>query len=63
MTTIVNVSEHESPQDRAKTYAKGWTRGTIGLLIVIGLAAVGTIYLSSLVHPADLPDLGQFFGP
>jgi hypothetical protein len=61
MLTNATVNEVSS-QDRTK-YAKGWLRDEIGLLIVIGLVIVGTIYLSFRVHPVDLPDLGQFFAP
>jgi hypothetical protein len=68
MSTSANVNEPVSksflsPQDRTRGYAAGGPRPAIWLLIaVIGLGLAG-IYLSSLIHSADLPDLGQFFGP
>jgi hypothetical protein len=64
MSTSVNLNEPGSLQDRTKTEAKSGTTAAIWLLIaVVGLGLVGGIYLSSLVHSADLPDLGQYFGP
>jgi hypothetical protein len=61
------------PQDRTIGPAEGWIEAAIGLFIAAGLVllvvgtsslfVVGNIYLNSLADPADLPFLGQFFGP
>ena len=67
MSTSVNVNEALSPQDRTRGLAEGGTRDAIGLLIAVGLVFLvvgGAVYLSSLVGPAEVEDVGQFFaGP
>jgi hypothetical protein len=65
MPTSVSVNEPPSPQDRTRAFAESGTKAAIGLLIAAGLVCVmvGTVYLDSLVGPAELADLGQFGGP
>jgi O-antigen/teichoic acid export membrane protein len=54
MSTSVNVNEPLRPQVRTRGFTGGVTRAAMGLLIAVGLGLVGTIYLNSLVGPADL---------
>jgi hypothetical protein len=65
MPTNLSVNEPPSPQDRTRAFAEGGKRAAIGLLIAFGLVClmVGTVYLNSLIGPADLADLAQFAGP
>ena len=67
MPTTLNVKEAVSRQDRTRGLAEGETRDMIGLLIAVGLVFLvvgGAVYLSSLVGPAEVEDVGQFFaGP
>jgi hypothetical protein len=62
MSTSVNVNAAPSLQDRIRALAEGgkFWRAAIWLLVAGGfvLLVAGTIYLNSLVGPADL---GQIF--
>jgi hypothetical protein len=67
MPTTVKVNEALSSQDRTRGLAKSGTRDMFGLLIAVALVFLvvgGAVYLSSLVGPAEVEDVGQFFaGP
>jgi hypothetical protein len=67
MPTTVKVNEALRSQDRTRGLAEGGTRDIIGLLVAVGLVFLvvgGAVYLSSLVGPAEVEDVGQFFaGP
>jgi len=54
MSTTVHVDQRASPHVPTRGLTKGLKSAAIGLLIAVALASVGTIYLSSLVGPADL---------
>jgi hypothetical protein len=59
MSTRKNVNEPPSPQDRTRGFTEDRTGAAIGLLIAGGLVflVVGLVYITSLVGPAELPDL------
>jgi hypothetical protein len=71
MSTSVDVSEPSASvtsstnflRPQGRTRAKGRTRTESWLLVAIGvLFLVGMSYLSALVGPADLQDIGQNIG-
>jgi hypothetical protein len=68
MSQSVNVNELASPYDLTRSHANDRKivarRAAICLLIAVGLVSyvAGIFYLKSILIPADLPALGQFFG-